>query len=227
MVNQIRTVLWKGSLIKKNEGNFCSWPRWSIKDQIYIPTQITKIRQNIWKSLRHQTSSIERQWPLRRGKHEEALQLPAYCLEKDSRLQQRDRKHNQSQRILSWGDITERLQRPWQFEFVGQRTKVWASSVMPCTIQQSPAQHIFIRKLPKVRERTTKGLGGWGAVISAHKDREQCLLPLPKWKKLIVLRKLHRPFKRLLLNWWSFESYTKCWFNTNKLIFKKDQTVSK
>lgn len=65
--------LQKEPSIKKNGGNFCSWPRWCVKDQIYPPT-LTKIRPNTWK--KQWTSGSEHSDPWEMGDMREALWLP-------------------------------------------------------------------------------------------------------------------------------------------------------
>lgn len=49
MVSQIKAALWKMSVIKRNEGHFCSWPRRIIKDQIYSPIEQLQLDKNMKK----------------------------------------------------------------------------------------------------------------------------------------------------------------------------------
>lgn len=101
----------KSLQLKKKGGNFCSWPRRSVKDQINPPT-LTKIRQNTQQNSGHQavrtvTSERWETW----GK---PYDCPAYCRERESRLQQRDRKPHQSPEDSMLRRQNERLHRPRQ-----------------------------------------------------------------------------------------------------------------
>lgn len=173
MVSHINAELWKMSAVKRNDGDFCSWPKWIIKDQIYSPTEQLQLDKTYEEVLRHWTSEIEGQWPWGDGKHQESFVIvPAYYLERDSRLWHRKKKSNQSSdNSLSWeaGELIG--QRPERRESLLHRERKQALETweFPFSVQQSTAQHILV-----VRKRTSQSTRGNRTQCS----QEQRIIPV-------------------------------------------------
>lgn len=171
----------KESSIKKNGGNFCSWPRRSVKDQINPPT-LTKIRQNTQQNSGHQavrtvTSERWETW----GK---PYDCPAYCRERV----QTTAKGQETPSEPRGFHVKETEWEATQATAAGRagqrperslcRARASSGALRsPWSIQQSPARCIFVTKLPgrkpqKDGETTPR----------AHKEGKQCLQPVTRRK---------------------------------------------
>lgn len=126
---------------------------------------------------------------------------PAYCQERESGLQQRDRKPHWSPEDSMLRRQNERLHRPWQLGVqdrdqtaVQGTSKFWGSEV-PLEYSAEPCSTYLRDKT--TREKTPKGGGNdtWrsqgGETVPGPGDQE---------KKFIILRKLGRASRRFLLD---------------------------